>query len=161
MEALFDAVGRETVLEWMTESEENAYPLEYGYYFYRSTTMSGKDKWAWTAMFDMYKGEQFYAKHAMFNTKPQGLRHIPQLSFKAGPPMTSEGTIPSSLRSAQGFSINQGWQGVLFIFSTPTKKSKKKPPIEEARTRTFSVRVGIFLTDDSGDLGERLLIIRG
>ena len=82
MEALFDAVGRETVLEWMTESEENAYPLEYGHYFYRSTTMSGKDKWAWTAMFDMYKGEQFYAKHAMFNTKTARFETHPAVVFQ-------------------------------------------------------------------------------
>ena len=68
-DAFFDAVGWETVVEWMTESEQNPVPLKRGNYFYRSTAVSGKNRHDWSEMY--YWGAPRWLKgdYAWFNTE--------------------------------------------------------------------------------------------
>lgn len=48
--AFINAVGREKARAWWIESEDNAFPLDIGDYFYRNTGVAGDDRWHWSAM---------------------------------------------------------------------------------------------------------------
>ena len=68
-QALFDAVGLEQVIGWMTESEQNQLPLDAGDYFYRSTVVSGKSRWDWSAMYYFGTNAHLKGDYAWFNTE--------------------------------------------------------------------------------------------
>ena len=75
--ALFEAVGRDKVLGWITKSEQNSVPLENGHYFYRDTSVSGKYRYHWLAMSKVgptgvVRGNHawFYPKTARFERHP-------------------------------------------------------------------------------------------
>lgn len=68
LQALFDAVGNEKVVRWVTKSEENPLPLEPGDYFFRSTEQSGNERWDWQAM-HRFVESKYRGDYAWFNTE--------------------------------------------------------------------------------------------
>ena len=74
--AFINAVGREKARAWWIESEDNAYPLDIGDYFYRNTGVAGDDRWHWSAMSNFVGGiyrngdNWFNTKNGRFEVEP-------------------------------------------------------------------------------------------